>query len=452
MKEQRQIVLDPAAIRALSDDEVEQAIVDTVLSRIDQDRGREYEVVLALPAGYRVVYSTWVLEAEVSNGGFLQYFYNSRCEFIDEALEGLERLEAGDHLSVFEEAVVRITEEVGRLEPFWKEGTLEGFAASYSVSTLNELDKKWFALEDLSATRIAYIRNHVSHFEPDSAGRQQSAAAAERRETNQQTERTASTAGNLRAVAECEGGAERDDVTPTTVNTSLQPKTFPGFANLYSLDDPVANRPYRGKVDWHDMSVEVSRAELAPRGTLSVGWAMGSATPSEIIWTTSLAVIVHARIIDIFDRNGFTGWTTHPVQVSSKSGELIHDYFVLGISGRCGPVDLSRSAIELREYPGGWVPHFRGHYFAPDTWDGSDLFMHSPDALGNVSLARFITDPVRKALKRAAIPNLRIDRLTDITADVAVYKIGLTHLLPADFDAMVSDAYRRAGVPRPSWV
>jgi hypothetical protein len=162
------MLLEPRAIAELSDEAVEQAIVDIVAARIRQSDGPAIDSVMALPVGYRVVYATWVLEVEVANGGFLQYFYNSRGHFIDEAADGLELLEAMEHLAIFDAAVVRVTDELERLGPFWQQGTLDGFAASYKVSALDEFDEKWFKLGGLSRARLAYIRRTTGDFEPGS--------------------------------------------------------------------------------------------------------------------------------------------------------------------------------------------------------------------------------------------------------------------------------------------
>jgi hypothetical protein len=124
-------------------------------------------------------------------------------------------------------------------------------------------------------------------------------------------------------------------------------------------------------------------------------------------------------------------------------------YAGMAISGRCGPVDLSRSAIELREMPGGWFPYFRGHFFVPDTWDGSDLFMAVPDQLGKLSTARFISARGCQVLTRAKIRNLDFISLTESRTNTSVYTIGLQHLLPADFEQRIALACAEAGVPRP---
>jgi hypothetical protein len=180
---------------------------------------------------------------------------------------------------------------------------------------------------------------------------------------------------------------------------------------------------------------------------------MGGAVPGDVVWTTSAAPLVtHARVVELFQKHGFTGWTTYPVSVAAKSGEIHTDYHGLSITGRCGPIDLTQSAIGLTEYPGGWAPHFEGHYFVPGSWDGSDLFMEGPDALGHVTTSRFVTSTVRNALERAKVRGLMFTRLPDVRLSTSIITIGSPHRLPADYDARVAAAYSLAGVPRPDWV
>lgn len=49
--------------------------------------------------------------------------------------------------------------------------------------------------------------------------------------------------------------------------------------------------------------------------------------------------------------------------VFDKSGRLVDGYSGFAVTGRCGRIDLARSAIELQEYPSGYGPVFVGHYF-----------------------------------------------------------------------------------------
>jgi hypothetical protein len=224
------------------------------------------------------------------------------------------------------------------------------------------------------------------------------------------------------------------------------------FDDFYLLGDPVARGAYRASfIGSGDCGAGFSRAEDRPAETVRVPWAMGRATPSDVVWTTSaLPMIVSARVIRILEEQGFTGWSTYPVAVSDKSGDVIEGYAGLAITGRCDPVDIARSSVVVREYPAGWFPKFRGRFLDLESWDGSDLFMERPDDRGDSTLFMYATALVARALRRAKVRPLVVTRLTDFEMDAAGYGIGKPNRMPADFEQRVTAAYARQGVPRPA--
>lgn len=226
--------------------------------------------------------------------------------------------------------------------------------------------------------------------------------------------------------------------------------TFPGFDRMYDLHDPVGKRPFRGCFQHHDTGLQLSRAEATTRDPVRVTWAMGSAAPGDVIWTTSAhPLIVSARVVELLRSQQLTGWSTYPVRVFDKAGHERDGFAGLAVTGRCGPIDLSKSTVEVRQYPGGHFPEFHGHFFDPATWDGSDFCVPAPDAEGRVSLDRIVSARVVQLFKHNRITNLRLVALSDARISTSVFEVGLQHLLPADFHARVSSAYRAAAVLPP---
>lgn len=233
----------------------------------------------------------------------------------------------------------------------------------------------------------------------------------------------------------------------------MQHSDFPGFDNLFDVHDPFATRPFRAKYEPYDFAFKLSRGEQTTSTPVQVTWASGSLIPGDIVWThANNPLIVHERVIDILQANQVTGWTTYPAEVRSKNGQEYPGFFGLAITGRCARVNLSKSTVVLGEYPGGWVPHFLGHFFDPETWDGSEIFMEAPDSMGMTSTHLFITNRVRQVLTKAKIRNLRFERLTEICVNTSNFTAGLKHLLPPDYEARLTTAYNEAGVPRPDWI
>jgi hypothetical protein len=180
---------------------------------------------------------------------------------------------------------------------------------------------------------------------------------------------------------------------------------------------------------------------------------MGGATPSDAVWTTSAGLpVIGPRLIRLLERGGFTGWDTYPVDLVDKAGDWVPGYGGLSVAGRCDPIDLSRSEVVLREFPGGWFPAFRGCFFPPQSWDGSDLFLERDDEQGAGSLALYATARLVRALRRDRIKNLRIEHTAEVEVGLAVYAIGNAHRLPPHIEAQLADLYERQGVTRPASV
>jgi hypothetical protein len=225
---------------------------------------------------------------------------------------------------------------------------------------------------------------------------------------------------------------------------------FPGFDRLFALHDPLASRPFRGRFEHHNTGFELSRGEEDVRRPILVRWDMGGAVPMDVVWTTSVhPLIVSSRLVDLLEENRITGWSRYPVTVLDREGDEADTYYGLVVTGRCGVIDLTRSEIELRQMPGGFFPEFRGHYFDPESWDGSDFCVPFHDRKDSASTQRIVTERVIQLLKRHRVRNIRAVRLTEATFPTSIYEIGLRHLLPRDFRARVAEAYEREGVERP---
>jgi len=151
---------------AIPDDDLEGWIFRYIIEeRIKDDYEHEDEIVRSLPRGLQYVYATWLLEDEIDNGGFNQYFYNSWSEFQNEALEGFERMGAKEYAGLLSKAIAIHNKEKALHDKVKREGTLESFFDSYAETELTKLDKKFYSCtEDLSRLRITYIRNHPEDF------------------------------------------------------------------------------------------------------------------------------------------------------------------------------------------------------------------------------------------------------------------------------------------------
>jgi hypothetical protein len=158
-------VLTLEILQALPDEKLEGAISDHIRSKIGEDYEHEYKIVTALSKGFQMVYATSWVDAEVNNGGFNQYFWNSSGAFRMEALEGYKLIGATRHEQLLAEAIKVYTGIESKLKQQQEKGTLKAFSDSYKDNPLNKLDDQFYELkEDVSALRVRFIREHPDLF------------------------------------------------------------------------------------------------------------------------------------------------------------------------------------------------------------------------------------------------------------------------------------------------
>ena len=157
--------LTPEVLAAVPDDLLEQAIVDFVTARGASADDDLLALFASLPEGFGIVYSTWVLDAEVDNGGFHQYFWNTGGRYVDLVTRAVARLGSPEHVRTLEAAVRAFRAgdqpDLSGLEPSEQ---LERFSASARASGLDPLDSRWYELGGLAAARVRFIRDAPALF------------------------------------------------------------------------------------------------------------------------------------------------------------------------------------------------------------------------------------------------------------------------------------------------
>jgi len=165
-KEKAGSQLTVRAIKVASDSEVEAMFREYVAAKMG-DYSRETDVFVELPKGLQMFYATDLLEAEVNNGGFHQYFWNSSGNFARDALDGLKLIGAQAHAKLLQQAMAIRDKEEAHMDAKKAEGTAEAFSESARASALNKLDKEFYKLGDsLTKQRMKYVRAYPEMFVP----------------------------------------------------------------------------------------------------------------------------------------------------------------------------------------------------------------------------------------------------------------------------------------------
>lgn len=185
---------------------------------------------------------------------------------------------------------------------------------------------------------------------------------------------------------------------------------FPGFHTFY-LVGAKSQRTFRGDMDiaLNDANA-LTRGEMISTNPTMIYHRMGSAIPKDVLWTTFVGpIIFHKRLFEMLAAKRLSGWSSYPVIVHSKTGEVFRSYRGLTIKGRCGPIDESKAEVVERDFPGGRFPVRKGMFFDPETWDGSDFFMCSDG-----SLHKFVSQAARDFFQEAKVKEVSLDRLTEV--------------------------------------
>ena len=158
-------VLTPAILASIPDADVEEAVLDYVSSKIGNDYEHEVAIVAKLPTGAQALYITSLVDGEVNNGGFNQFYWNSSGRFTDQAAEAFEFFSAHEHAALMREANSVRAMEAEKMKKYKDRASLEAFSESYKESQLGPLDEKYFELkEDLNKLRITKIRSMPDFF------------------------------------------------------------------------------------------------------------------------------------------------------------------------------------------------------------------------------------------------------------------------------------------------
>jgi len=134
-------------IESASDENLLQLIFDNVAEMIKDKNA--LDTLKKLSIGQQAHYSVWIVEGEVNNGGFYQFYQNLNGEFGPMAIEGFKTFRGYKHAELMETA--------HKLADSFESG----------IDGLPDLDKIFYSLEkeeNLERLRISYIRQHMDQF------------------------------------------------------------------------------------------------------------------------------------------------------------------------------------------------------------------------------------------------------------------------------------------------
>jgi hypothetical protein len=153
-----------ADIAAASDEELWEIIYRTLIPQVTGSRDEQYALVKSWSNGLQMLWATQLVDDEVNNGGFNQFFFNDSGQFAVEAIDGFDLIGAHERANVVRKAVEQLFKDAPRLRKFYEPRTMEAFMESYKHTDLGAMDEQWSMATEFFTARTRYIREHPEEF------------------------------------------------------------------------------------------------------------------------------------------------------------------------------------------------------------------------------------------------------------------------------------------------
>lgn len=160
------IKLTEEIIDSTKDEDLLQLIFDNLSENLPDNYDKEFEFVTSWNKSRQAIYVIWLLETEVNNGGFNQFYFNSSGEFAELIPDALKLVGANNFADLMNRANSTYKSEYDKITED-QDGTLDGFSKSYKNNPLNKYDDEFYELyenENLNDLQIKYIRSHKYDF------------------------------------------------------------------------------------------------------------------------------------------------------------------------------------------------------------------------------------------------------------------------------------------------
>ncbi|WP_346067328.1 DMP19 family protein [Sphingobacterium siyangense] len=161
-----QTPLTEQIIDTTSDDMLLEVVYDNLFRKLSAAYDKEYEIVLSWNKSRQAIYMISRLEAEVNNGGYNQFYFNSSGQFATALPEALKLVGATKFADLTERANSTFVKEKSKITED-QDGTVDGFSKSYDNNPLNKFDEEFYKLNDvenLQKIQVDYIRKNKKEF------------------------------------------------------------------------------------------------------------------------------------------------------------------------------------------------------------------------------------------------------------------------------------------------
>jgi len=120
---------------------------ELVFSAVGKLKGDPEATVLSLPQHWRAIYTVWLLDGEVKNGGLHRFFWNTDGKFNDATLADLKFIGAVAHEQLFAKALAEYGKYDYAKEKKKAGKNLEGFTAGYKEKRYEGMDDQFYKIK-----------------------------------------------------------------------------------------------------------------------------------------------------------------------------------------------------------------------------------------------------------------------------------------------------------------
>ncbi len=113
-----------------------------------------YNYIMNLPLNQRVVYMIEILDAQVFNGGFDQYFTNGYGQFAKETIDALKLVKAVKRSEILQKALACVKDEKNSDSEFRKRLLSHDVPELFKDEIINQLDKLDTMYDDLEEVEV----------------------------------------------------------------------------------------------------------------------------------------------------------------------------------------------------------------------------------------------------------------------------------------------------------
>ncbi len=144
----------------IPDDRIVEVVFDHLNLKVKDDYANEFQIVGSWSLGQQAIYQIWWMEAEVNNGGFIQFFDNSSGQFAPLLPDSLRLVGATQFADLMQRANLRY-------EAYQKDLSAGNVTEDDWFESMNDLDTAFYACydaESLADLQATYIRRNTAAF------------------------------------------------------------------------------------------------------------------------------------------------------------------------------------------------------------------------------------------------------------------------------------------------